>query len=139
MQFFYHVREKIGQSVRYKLLVLVLFPILLVMPIALAAAIYWGKDFTYDQLFIKVKTDLTVSHDVFERIQRDYLGQLERTGESLFFRTALINSDNQSLQQLINELQAEREFSYLYLVDSLGNNLIDSHSGKPRNSNLWRG
>ena len=57
--------ETIRGAVRYKLLALVLFPILLVMPIALALAIYWGKEFSYDQLYIKVNTDLSVAHDVF--------------------------------------------------------------------------
>ncbi len=68
--------ETIRSAVRYKLLALVLFPILLVMPIALVLAIYWGKGFSYDQLFIKVNTDLTVAHDVFKRIREDYLNRL---------------------------------------------------------------
>ena len=38
--------SKIRNTVRYKLLVLVLFPILVVMPIALVLAIYWGANFS---------------------------------------------------------------------------------------------
>ena len=71
-----NIISKIRNTVRYKLLVLVLFPILLVMPIALVLAIYWGATFSYEQLYIKVNTDLSVSHDVFERIKRDYLNAL---------------------------------------------------------------
>ena len=62
--------ETLRTTVRYKLLALVLFPILLVMPIALALAIYWGKEFSYEQLFIKVSTDLSVAHDVFRSEER---------------------------------------------------------------------
>ncbi|MCU7893141.1 MAG: hypothetical protein KZQ78_16765 [Candidatus Thiodiazotropha sp. (ex Ustalcina ferruginea)] len=51
------VIQAIHSSLRYKLLALVLFPILLMMPIALGLAIYWGSQFSYDQLFIKVNTD----------------------------------------------------------------------------------
>ena len=50
--------DNIRHTVRYKLLVLVLFPILLVMPIALLLAIYWGANFSYEQLYIKVNNDL---------------------------------------------------------------------------------
>jgi two-component system NtrC family sensor kinase len=69
--------NRVQQTVRYKVLVLVLFPILLVMPIALMLAIYWGANFSYDQLYIKVNTDLSVSHDIFKRIQRDYLNAIQ--------------------------------------------------------------
>ncbi|RLW52458.1 MAG: hypothetical protein B6D69_07010, partial [gamma proteobacterium symbiont of Stewartia floridana] len=61
----------IQSTLRYKMLVLVLFPILLIMPIALGLAIYWGSQFSYDQLFIKVNTDLSVAEDNFHRLQQD--------------------------------------------------------------------
>jgi len=91
------VLSKIRHSLRYKLLVLVLFPIVLIMPIALLLAIYWGSNFSYEQLYIKVNTDLSVSHDVFERIKRDYLDVLEKTGESFQFRTALSSANSREI------------------------------------------
>ena len=97
-----------------------LFPILLVMPIALILAIYWGTNFSYEQLFIKVNTDLSVSHDVFERIKRDYLNALGKTGESFVFRTALASGDTELIQQQINSLQQQNAFSYIHLTDSSG-------------------
>jgi two-component system NtrC family sensor kinase len=105
-------------KVRYRLLVLVLFPILLIMPIALAIAISWGKDYTYEQLFIKVKTDLSVSHDTFNRIQRNYLSELESLAESYTFRLALENRNQQAIQQQVSRLKAKAEFSYLKLFES---------------------
>ncbi|MCW9022202.1 MAG: hypothetical protein OQK42_04475, partial [Sedimenticola sp.] len=89
MSLFPQVLDRIKGSLRYKLLALVLFPILLIMPIALVLAIYWGANTTYDQLYLKVNTDLSVSHDIFRRIRQDYLGQLGRLTESYAFRTAL--------------------------------------------------
>ena len=115
-----NVIRKIRHTVRYKLLVLVLFPILLVMPIALVLAIYWGANFSYEQLFIKVNTDLSVSHDVFERIKRDYLNSLGKTGESFVFRTALSDSNTDLLVQQIDRLQQENSFSYIHLTDNTG-------------------
>ena len=103
--------SKIRNTVRYKLLVLVLFPILLVMPIALVLAIYWGATFSYEQFYIKVNTDLSVSHDVFERIKRDYLNALGKTAESFSFRTGLALDNTESIQNQIDQLQQENEFS----------------------------
>ena len=115
-----NIANKIRHTVRYKVLVLVLFPILLVMPIALVLAIYWGATFSYEQLYIKVNTDLSVSHDVFERIKRDYLNALGKTAESYTFRTELSRENTKSLQLQIKQLQQEYSFSYIHLTDPYG-------------------
>ena len=112
------IAAKLRSTVRYKLLLLVLFPIVLVMPVALILAIYWGKDFSYQQLFIKVNTDLSVADDVFRRIQKDYLDQIGRLAESLEFRTYLQNDDSHEIKDLIQQLRAAGAYSFLHLVDS---------------------
>ena len=101
--------EKIRHTIRYKLLVLVLFPILLVMPVALMLAIYWGASYSYEQLFIKVNTDLSVAHNIFERIKQDYLTALGETAESYPFRTALNRSDNAAIQRMLSNLQQKQQ------------------------------
>ena len=115
-----NIVRKIRNTVRYKLLVLVLFPILLVMPIALMLAIYWGATFSYDQLYIKVNTDLSVSHDVFERIKRDYLNALGKTAESFKFRSQLSADNSKSVHEQVLQLQKENSFSYIHLLDNQG-------------------
>jgi two-component system NtrC family sensor kinase len=120
-------------TVRYKLLVLVLFPILLVMPIALLLASYWGTNFTYDQLYIKVNTDLSVADDIFRRIRKDYLERLARLAESYAFRTALEADDHKAIHQLIQQLNTAAGFTYLHLVDPSGNWLYES-TGQSRSS-----
>ena len=122
-----NIIRKIRNTVRYKLLVLVLFPILLVMPIALVLAIYWGASFSYEQLYIKVNTDLSVAHDVFERIKRDYLNVLGKTGESFVFRTQLALGNIDSIQLQIETLQKENSFSYIHLIDKNGK-LLDGYN-----------
>ncbi len=118
--------SKVRHTVRYKLLVLVLFPILLVMPIALVLAIYWGANFSYDQLFIKVNTDLSVSHDIFQRIKRDYLNTLSRTAESYSFRTALSANHLFSIDQHLDQLKESENLSYIKLLDATGTKVIHS-------------
>ncbi|MCW8935028.1 MAG: cache domain-containing protein [Gammaproteobacteria bacterium] len=120
--------ETIRSAVRYKLLALVLFPILLVMPIALVLAIYWGKGFAYEQLFIKVNTDLTVAHDVFKRIREDYLSRLGLVAESHSFYVALEKHDTESIKQQLTILKNTSGFDYLHLLDTEGNLLVENYS-----------
>ena len=120
--------ETIRGAVRYKLLSLVLFPILLVMPITLVLAIYWGKGFAYDQLFIKVNTDLSVAHDVFKRIREDYLSRLALVAESHSFYVALEANDTESIKQQLTILKNTSGFDYLHILDTEGNLLIENFS-----------
>ena len=103
-------------TVRYKLLVLVLFPILLMMPIALAVAIYWGANFTYDQLYIKVNSDLSVADDVFVRMQQDYLDRLGTLAESYAFRTALEIDNHQGIDEQLLAVELAAGFTYLNVI-----------------------
>ncbi len=117
--------ELIKGSLRYKLLALVLFPILLIMPIFLVLAVIWGSNFSYEQLFVKVNTDLAVADDHFRRIREDYLNSLGRLAESHPFYTALEAHSNSAIK---SQLQAHKEafgFSYLHLLDSNGNRYFD--------------
>ena len=107
------LRKAIQHKVRYKLLLLVLFPILLVMPVALALAIYWGKNFTYQQLFLKVNTDLAVSHDVFHRIKQDYIKRLESLAQSFQFRTALESGNKASVIAQVKALKSQAGYTFL--------------------------
>ena len=108
--------DAVQGRVRLKLLVLALLPVAVVLPIALAGLIFWGASFTYEQLYIKVNTDLAVAHDQFMRIQQDHLDSLTRLGESYGLRDALASNDNDGIERLIGELQERKKLSYLRLV-----------------------
>jgi two-component system NtrC family sensor kinase len=90
------------------------------MPIALVLAVYWGANFSYEQLYIKVNTDLSVSSDIFERIKRDYLNSLATSAESYSFRTALANNNSASIAEHLNKLKQNNAFSYIHLADPSG-------------------
>jgi len=120
----------IRNTVRYKLLALTLFPILLVMPVALLAALYWGSSFSYQQLFMKVTTDLSVAHDIFRRLRRDYLGELARLGESYAFRTAFEAGHLDTVRGQLQDLRHRRGFDYLNLVDGNGRILDAGRDGR---------
>lgn len=134
MSFLNYLLDTIRSTIRYKLLVLVLFPILLIMPVALSLAIIWGENYTYEQLFYKVHTDLSVSKDVFYRIRKQYQSDLELLGESFLFRTALAAENKAQLDALIEKLKIRSEFSYLHLLDAQGQFLIGNKLKYARSS-----
>jgi two-component system NtrC family sensor kinase len=114
------IADAVAESLRYKLLLLVLFPLLLLMPAIMGLTIYWSYNFTYDQLYAKVNTDLSVSHDVFMRLQRDFVSKLAVLGESYSFRVAYSEGDMDKVEDQLAVLEKTSEFDYLYVVDTNG-------------------
>lgn len=108
-----YIWNKLQRNVRYKLLMLVLTPIVFVIPLGVGGAIYWGHDLTYDQLYIKVNTDLSVSKNIFQRLQDDYQHRLGRFAESYVFREAWTKSNKASIQSQLDQLKKEEGFAYL--------------------------
>lgn len=121
MNYLLKFHNVIRNKVRYKLLLLVLFPIVLIMPVALALAINWGKNFTYQQLFLKVNTDLAVSHDGFMRIQQGYLNQLKNLAESYQFYIALKSGNKASVLAQVEALKKRGGYSFLQVIDATKN------------------
>ncbi len=127
---FKSISKAINSTIRYKILALVLFPILVLMPIALILAIYWTNTFSYQQLFIKVNTDLSVSRDIFHRIRKDYLADIERLAESYHFRTALDVDNGSEINTLLLQLKNKSKFTYLNLLNMQGNLVYKPNSQK---------
>ena len=116
IRLFRSVSRTVRRSVRHKLLVLTLLPVALVLPLASAGLTYWGASFTYEQLYIKVNTDLAVAHDVFERIKTDHLDRLARLSESYPFRDAMARKDAATVETLITRLKTGAGFSFLRVI-----------------------
>ena len=87
------IKRKIATSLRYQLLVLFLFPLLLTALLTVGFVVYWSQDFSQNQLLRRVNTDLNVAHARFVRLQRDYLNQLNRLAASHAFYPAFANGD----------------------------------------------
>jgi len=102
-------------SVRHKLLLLVLFPVLMLMPATLFLVGYWVHKISDDQLTMKVSTDLSVANDAFQRLADDHLDRIARLGESHSFRLALEAEDTEALGDALHDWQSEYGLTFLNL------------------------
>jgi len=114
------VKRKIATSLRYKLLLLVLFPMLLIALLTVGFIVYWSGDFSQNQLLRRVYTDLGVARASFVRLQRDYLGQLERLAGSHAFYTAFANRDVDRIQDQLAVMRETTGFDFINLTDVHG-------------------
>ncbi len=107
-------------GIRYRLLALVLVPLLLLAGTVVAIAANWSTDVTYRLLFSRVTTDLRVARDSFVRLQSDALAELESLASSSALGDALATSDHARLAAIIESEQTMAGFDFLRLLNATG-------------------
>ncbi len=103
-------------TVRYRLLVLLLLPVLLTLASLVFITIYWNVTYTGSQLFMKVRSDLSVAQGVLaaQSVQRKRsLDQLQYSAE---FRRLLQQAEPAPLLQFLQQRQQGLGLSYLRFV-----------------------
>lgn len=111
-----------GRSVRYRLLVIALLPMLVILPLLLAASLYrWNTEFDAT-LRSKVNDDLTIAHQYFARLLGVAQEELVATAASARFQDALREGDyaNGDLSALLKQIAGQHGLDFLYVVNADG-------------------
>ncbi len=111
----------IEQSVRHKLLAIALLPLVLMLPLMLAA-VWWWSDVAYDRLLIsKVRSDLAVANGYFEQLKErvDARVRLAAASHSHLRVTARESGSPQALERFLEQQRRQLELDFL-IVDSEG-------------------
>lgn len=118
-------------SLRYRLLSLVLVPLVLLAVTVMLLAYRWSSDYTYEQLFAKVNTDLRVARDSFSDIEAIGQGRLLALANSARLAAALEAGDAKRLNELIIIQSALGEFDFLNLLTGNGQQRMTMRGWQP--------
>lgn len=97
-----------------------LVPLLLLTGTVVLLASRWSTDYTYEQLFTKVNTDLRVAGESFQRIQKDGQQTLSALAASSELSGLLNEKDSLKLNQLLDKYRANYNFDLLKLLSEDG-------------------
>lgn len=113
-------REALSGSVRYKLLTLVLAPLLLGVPVLLSIVWVWGTQ-GYDRLMVnKVSADLGAGREFFDRVQSEFGVRMDGVGRSHRLIAALDSGDDSAVLRALDGASRELGLDYLLLLDAQG-------------------
>ncbi|SEG26557.1 sensor histidine kinase [Marinobacterium lutimaris] len=119
--------QRLTGNLRYRLLALTLFPLLLVLPGVVLLAYLWSNEVGYRQLLMKANTDLAVAHEAFFATRDRYLVRLSLAAAGDRFHHALLNSsadggdrNNTDTPLLLEQLRSATGFDYVRLLDPRG-------------------
>ncbi len=114
------LKMRLRSSLRYKLWLLVLFPVFLIAPLGVGFIGYWTQHFSHDQLLRKAIADLSIAHDIFNRLQRDLINELERLAGSHSFFTAYRNDERERLANQLAAVLETTRLDFLHVTDPQG-------------------
>lgn len=111
-------------NLRYRLLALLLVPLLLLTGTVVLLASKWSSNYTYEQLFTKVNTDLRVAGESFLRIQQDGQQQMSALAGSAEMSTLFSQQKNSDLLRLLEQQRLLHGFDFLNLLSRDGSSLL---------------
>jgi len=117
--------ERVRHSFRYKLLLLVLLPLLVFVPALVVFSLERTYSFAEAQLVHKVHTDINVARASFMRQQEKYLQAISRLAESHAFYLALNHKDEKRIKNQLELLKVTEGFDFVHVVDLKGGWLFD--------------
>ena len=104
------------QSVRNKLVAMALLPLLVVLPLLVAALVLWG-DAAYNRLLItKVRSDLAVAHGYFDQVIAEVGGGTGSVAASHALLRTLTAGDPAALERLLAQSRDELRLDFLQVV-----------------------
>ena len=122
---------KSGLSLRYKLLLLAVVPLLLLTVTVVYFSANWSTTYAYRQLFSKVHTDLRVAKNEFRRIQIDKQNKLASLAAGSQFLKSLKRNDPTELSTLLEQIRSTNKFDYINLLNQHGTQRLTADGWVP--------
>ncbi|UCH53623.1 MAG: HAMP domain-containing protein [Pseudomonadota bacterium] len=128
------LQQRYRSALRYKLLVLVLLPLLLAMAASLAYTLYWLNNYTLETLHFTVRHDLALARRAMHAVQEEYQSELRRLAESVEFRAVLQRADAAGIERLVRRTRETKGFVFLHVTGVAGDWLFEAGGGHKRSS-----
>lgn len=123
------LRRHVVSSVRGKMLLLVLAPLVLGLPILIALVIYWANT-SYDRLLIiKINGDLVAAQKYFERVVESVGMELQGLARSTRLERALRDRKGDALRTLLAREKEIARLDFLYFLGPDGRALAAAEPG----------
>lgn len=125
----------LSQSVRRKLLAMALLPLLLVLPLLVAALAIWGSEIYERLLITKVRSDLAVARGYFDQVVAEVGGGTESVAQSHALYRALAERDRSRLQALLVRQREALRLDFL-VFSPPADPAFDAHASGTRAARL---
>jgi two-component system, NtrC family, sensor kinase len=117
-------------ALRYKLLALVVLPLLAAMIATLGYTLYWFHGYTQESLNLALRDHLTVARQVLREFQDERQFELQQLAESAPFRAMLRRQDRVGIQRALQRMRDAKGFAFLHVTGLAGEWLYEDPDGQ---------
>ena len=119
------IQQRFQSALRYKLLALVLLPLLAAMGATLGYTLYWFHSYTQEALNVTLRDHLGAAREVLRQLQNDRRTELRQLAESPQFRALLKRGHSAAIQRTLQRLRDAKGYAFLHLTGVAGNWLYE--------------
>ncbi|MCB1960750.1 MAG: cache domain-containing protein [Rhodocyclaceae bacterium] len=122
--------QPVSRSVRAKLLMLVLAPLLVGVPVLLGLVWTWGNEAYQRLLTFKIQADLIIAHEYFDRVRQGVGNDLRALAESQRLAKHFPFRDEVPLSALLDGMLARYQVDFLHVLDPAGRPLASARGAR---------
>jgi len=123
------LRQRFRTALRYKLIALVLLPLLLAVAVSMVFALYWLMGFSRDTLLSVARGDYALAQRAMQEWQDGYQVLLQQLAGDAKFRTALARGDAAAVRGALAHVREDNGFFFLHVTGVAGNWLFEARRG----------
>jgi two-component system, NtrC family, sensor kinase len=128
------LRRNFQSVLRYRLLALVLLPLVLAMSATLGYTLYWLNGYTRDTLYASTGNHLALAQHALGSLESERQADLAQFAQSADFLAALQGRDPGRMQRLLAHWREDHGLAFLHLTGPAGNWLYETATGTVRTS-----
>jgi len=114
-------RARFRTSVRVKLVLMALLPLLVIMPVLIGLVWYWGNTSYQSLLKFKINSDLAVAHEYFGRVRDGIGSRVGSLAGSERLAIAMTAREPDALKRFLSLAREQNGLDFLNLLDAEGN------------------
>ena len=116
----YSLKQRYRSALRFRLLALVLLPLVAAMAVALGYTLYWFHGYTQDSLNVTLRDQMAATRQGLRQFQNDRQTELQQLAESQQLRTLIKRRNGPAIQRTLRRLREAKGYAFLHLTGVAG-------------------
>ena len=114
------LQQRYRSALRFRLLALVLLPLVAAMAVALGYTLYWFHGYTQDSLNVTLRDHMAATRQGLRQFQNDRQTELQQLAESQQLRALIKRRNGAAIQRTLRRLREAKGYAFLHLTGVAG-------------------
>ena len=124
------LQQRYQSALRYRLLVLVLLPLVAAMAATFGYTLYWFHGYTQDSLNVTLRDHMAATRQGLRQFQSDRQTELQQLAESPQLRSLIKRRDSAAIRRTLQRLRDAKGYAFLHVTGVAGDWLYENSAAQ---------